>query len=36
MLRLSQFCARPGYVASGGWCPLSPLAGGWAVPRLAT
>ena len=24
------------YVASGGWCPLSPLAGGWAVPRPAT
>ncbi len=33
---LSQFCARPCYVAGGGWCPVSPLAGGWAVPRPAT
>ena len=36
MLRLSQFCARPGYVASGGWWLLSPLVGGWAVPRPTT
>jgi hypothetical protein len=36
MLRLSQFCARPCYVASGGWRPLSLLVGGLAVPRPAT
>jgi hypothetical protein len=26
--RGSQFCARLGYVASGGWRPVSPVAGG--------
>jgi hypothetical protein len=36
MLRLSQFCARAGYVASGGWRPVSPVVSGWAVPRPAT
>jgi len=34
--RGSQFCARLGYVASGGWRPVSPVAGGWALPRPAT
>jgi transposase len=27
LTRLSQFCARPCYVGSGGWCPLPPLVG---------
>jgi hypothetical protein len=36
ILRLSQFCARPCYVASGGWRPVSPVVGGWAVPPPAT
>jgi hypothetical protein len=36
MLRLFQFCARLCYVASGGWRPVSPVAGGWAVPQPAT
>jgi hypothetical protein len=33
---LCIFCARLGYVASGGWRPVSPVAGGWAPPRPAT
>jgi hypothetical protein len=36
MLRLSHFCARPCYVASGGWQSLSPAVMGWAVPWPAT
>jgi len=36
VLRLSQFCARLCYVASGGWRPVSPVVSGWAVPRPAT
>jgi hypothetical protein len=35
-LRLSQFCARLCYVASGGWRSLSPAVMGWAVPWPAT
>jgi hypothetical protein len=36
VFRPSQFCAWLGYVASGGWRPVSPVAGGWAPPRPAT
>jgi hypothetical protein len=36
VFRPSHFCARLGYVASGGWRPLSPAVMGWAMPRLAT
>jgi hypothetical protein len=33
---LSQFCARPCYVAGGGWGSVSPVVSGWALPRPAT
>jgi hypothetical protein len=36
VFRLSQFCARPCYVAGGGWQSLSPAVMGWAVPWPAT
>ncbi|MGD0607836.1 MAG: hypothetical protein ABSA53_30145 [Streptosporangiaceae bacterium] len=36
VFRLSQFCARLCYVASGGWQPLSPVVMGWVLPRPAT
>jgi hypothetical protein len=36
VFRLSQFCARLCYVASGGWQSLSPAVMGWAVPWPAT
>ena len=36
VFRLSHFCARSCYVASGGWQPLSPAVVGWVVPRPAT
>ena len=31
-----QLCARPCYVASGGWRPVPPVVIGWGVPRPAT
>jgi hypothetical protein len=34
--RLSHFCARLCYVASGGWRPLSPVVSGWVLPLPAT
>ena len=36
VLRLSQFCARSCYVASGGVVSVAVLVSGWAVPLPAT